>query len=181
VTARSARASLVRAVAIVVALSATAAPPASAGERAAFSGSFSVALRAPAAQALPLFDPLGEARWAPRWEPVFARASDRTTLPEGAVFTTRGDDGRPMTWLLQRYDRRSGEIAYAVFVPDDAVISIRIVVHDRTPGTSEAQVSYDVVAISTAGDRFVQDFRTSFPHMQPHWQRALDAATDRRP
>jgi len=147
-----------------------------ADERAAFSGSFSVMLKAPAQQALPLFDPVGEAAWAPGWAPVFARASDRAALPDGSVFTTPGHGDQASTWVLQRYDRSAGEIVYTVFDPQGVVVAIHITVRERSPGASEALVRYDLVATSAAGDRFVQEFGSSFPHLQPHWQHALDAA-----
>jgi hypothetical protein len=168
-------------VASFVSVSTAAARPALADDRAAFSGSFSVELKTSAQRALPLFDPVGEAVWSPGWAPAFARESDRTVLPEGAVFTTRGHGDRPTTWVLQRYDRRAGEIAYTVFAPEEAVLAIHIGVREIAPGTSTALVRYDVVATSVAGDRFVQEFRSSFPHMQPHWQHALDAAIAHRP
>lgn len=156
------------------------ASPAFAQDRASFSGSFTVVLAASPERALPLFDPVGEAAWAPGWKPVFARASDRASLPNGTVFTTRSHGGRTTTWLLQRYDRAAGEIAYTVFTPDETVVSIHITVRARPPDSSEAVVRYDVVAVSAAGDAFVRDFAASFPHMQPHWQHALDDAVARR-
>ena len=172
---------LLHALALVAALCAAAAQSALAEDRAAFSGSFSVVLKTPPQRALPLFDPVGEAAWAPGWAPVFARESDRTALPDGAVFTTRGHGERPSTWVLQRYDRRAGEIAYTVFDPADVVVGIHVIVRERAPGTSEALVRYDVVATSVAGDRFVQEFGSSFAHMQAHWQHALDVAVAHQP
>lgn len=153
--------------------------PASAEDRASFSGSFTLVLAAAPALVLPLFDPVGEAAWAPGWEPVFARESDRAALPEGTVFTTSDHGGRPTTWLLHRYDRAGGEIAYAVFKPDATVVTIRISVRARPPESSEAVVRYDVVAVSSVGDRSVHEFGASFAHMQPHWQHALDGAVAR--
>jgi hypothetical protein len=150
--------------------------PASGSDRAVFSGSFNVTMKTAAPRALSLFDPVGEAAWAPGWAPVFARESDRTALPDGAVFTTRGHEGGTTTWVLQRYDRRAGEIAYTVFDPEHAVVTIRIAVRERGPGNAEALVRYDLVATSEAGDRFVQEFGASFPHMRRHWQDALDTA-----
>ncbi|HEV3086092.1 MAG TPA: hypothetical protein VGX96_02620, partial [Candidatus Elarobacter sp.] len=73
-------------------------------------------------------------------------------------------------------DRRAGEIAYTVFDPEHAVVTIRIAVRERGPGNAEALVRYDLVATSEAGDRFVQEFGASFPHMRRHWQDALDTA-----
>jgi hypothetical protein len=171
-----------RALALLATLSSLATLPAVAADRAAFAGSFSVVLKTPAERALTLFDPVGEAEWAPGWAPVFARESDRAALPDGTVFTTREPGAAATTWLLQRYDRRAGEIAYAAFHPDDAVVAtITIAVRPLAAGTAEAQVRYRLVATSTSGDRSVQEFESSFPHLQQHWQRALDAAIARRP
>ncbi len=160
----------------VAALALLATAPASAGDRATFSGTFRIAMQAPAERTTSLFDPVGEAAWAPDWAPVFARAADREALPEGTVFTTTGHGDKTEVWVLQRYDRAAHEIAYLTYVPDETVVSIRISVRDRAPGGSEAEVRYDLTAISAEGDGFVHDFGARFSHMQPHWQHAIDAA-----
>jgi hypothetical protein len=162
-----------------VAIALAALRPAIADDRASFSGSFRIVMPAPADRTLALFDPVGEAAWSPDWAPVFARAADRTALPEGAVFTTRGHGDRPTIWVLQRYDRPQHEIAYLTYAPDDTIVSIHITVRDRPAGGSEAEVRYDMVSVSPAGDRFVQDFGSGFAHLQPHWQHAIDAALAR--
>jgi hypothetical protein len=148
---------------------------AEAEDRAAFSGSFTVTLKSPADRALHLFDPAGEAAWAQGWAPEFAREADRTTLADGTVFTTRGAGGAALTWVLQRYDRAAHEIAYTVYKPDGVVVAIHIAVRDAAAGGSAAVVRYDLVATTAEGDRYVRDYATTFPHMAPHWQAALDA------
>lgn len=150
-----------------------------AADRAAFSGSFTVTLKTSADRALPLFDPVGEARWSPGWAPVFARESDRATLADGTVFTAPGHGERLSTWVLQRYDRPGRQIAYTVYDPDGVVAGIRIAVRDSAGGMSEALVRYDVVATTDAGERYVRDFAAAFAHLAPHWQHALDAALAR--
>lgn len=152
---------------------------ADAADHATFSGTFTVAVKAPADRALALFDPVGEAAWAPGWAPVFARETDRASLPDGTVFTTRGHGGGTTTWVLQRYDRRAHEIAYTAFDAEGAVVAIRIAVRDRTQGGSEATVRYDLAATTDAGDGLVHGFGSQFPHMEAHWQAALDAVVVR--
>lgn len=156
------------------------AAPASADDRATFSGTFTVALKAPAAQSQHLFDPVGETVWAAGWQPVFARDADRSALADGTVFTTPGHAGATQTWVLQRYDRAAHEIAYTVFDPIGAVVAIRIAVRDAaSTGGSTADVRYDLVASSAAGDAFVRAFAAQFAHDGAHWQAAIDAATAR--
>jgi len=162
-----------------VAIAIGASRPALADDRASFSGSFHIVMAAPADRTTVLFDPIGETAWSPDWAPVFARAADRATLPDGAVFTTLGHGERPTIWVLQRYDRTQHEIAYLTYAPDDTVVAIHIIVRDRTAGGSDAEVRYDLVAASPAGDRFVRDFGAGFAHLQPHWQHAIDAALAR--
>jgi hypothetical protein len=149
---------------------------ADAADHASFSGTFTVTVKAPADRALSLFDPVGEAAWAPGWAPVFARDADRASPADGAVFTTRGHGGGTKTWVLQRYDRRAHEIAYTAFDEAGAVFGIRVAVRDRAQGGSEATVRYDLVATTETGDRVVHAFESQFPQMEPHWQAALDAA-----
>jgi hypothetical protein len=167
--------SLLRALGVSAAVLSSGTAARGAEERATFSGSFTVTLKAPADRALHLFDPVGEAAWAKGWEPSFAREADRETLPEGTVFTTRGVGGALSTWVLQRYDRQAHEIAYTVYKPDGVVVAIRVALRD-VAGGSTALVRYDLVSTTDAGDRFVRDFAVTFPHTGPHWQAALDAA-----
>ena len=150
-----------------------------AADRATFSGELTVTVKVPAGRALPLFDPVGEAAWAPGWAPVFAREADRTSLPDGTVFTTRGHGGGTTTWVLERYDRGGHEIAYTAFDAVGAVVAIRIAVRDRGQGGSQATVRYELVATTDAGDGIVHAFESQFPHMEAHWQAALDAAVAR--
>jgi len=149
---------------------------ADAADHATFSGTFTVSVKAPADRALALFDPVGEAAWAPGWAPVFVKEADRASLADGTVFTTPGHGGGTMTWVLQHYDRAAHEIAYTAFDAVGAVAAIRIAVRDRAQGGSEATVRYDLVATTDTGDRVVQIFESQFPHMKAHWQAALDAA-----
>jgi hypothetical protein len=167
------------ALAFVAAAAVGTAQPAAAGDRATFSGAFRIEMQAPAERTLTLFDPVGEAAWAAGWAPVFARAADRSALPDGTVFVTHDHGDRPTIWVLQRYDRVQREIAYVNYAPDEAVVAIHISVRDRAAGTSEAEVRYDLVAATPAGDALVQSFGSRFPHMQPHWQQAIDAALAR--
>lgn len=156
------------------------AAPARAAEHARFSGTFTVSLRVAADRALTLFDPVGESAWATGWEPVFAREADRATLAEGTVFTTRADGGVTTTWVLQRYDRRVHEIAYTAFHHDGRVAAIRVSVREGADGGSQATVRYDVVATTDAADAAVRVFATRFPHLEAHWQAAIDAALAKR-
>jgi len=167
------------ALAFVAAAAVGTAQPAVADDRATFSGTFRIEMQAPAERTLTLYDPVGESAWAPGWAPVFARAADRRALPDGTVFVTRDHGDRPTTWVLQRYDRVQREIAYITYTPDEAVVAIHISVRDRAAGTSEAEVRYELVATTPAGDSFVQSFGSHFAHMQPHWQQAIDAALAR--
>jgi len=162
---------------LVLALAAV--QPVAAADRVTFGGSFTIRMSVPADRALHLYDPVGERAWAPDWSPQFMRDADAASLPEGTVFTTRGHGDRPSVWVLQRYDRTAHEIAYTTYVPDTAVVTIRIAVHDRPAGASEADVRYDLTSVSDEGDVFVRGFGEKFSHMQPHWQQAIDGALAR--
>lgn len=59
------------------------------------------------------------------------------------------------------------------------MVAIHIAVRDAAAGGSAAVVRYDLVATTADGDRYVRDYATTFPHMAPRWQAALDAMPSR--
>lgn len=68
----------------------------------------------PPAEAIELFTPSGERRWAHGWDPSFPSPAADETEP-GTVFETRGHG--PLTWVV--IERESGHsMKYAVVAPN---------------------------------------------------------------
>src|SRR5205085_8966476 len=99
------------------------------------------------AEAVPLFTPEGERRWAgPSWDPEYpipgAAAVDAAP---GTVFTTDGDHGRA-TWIV--LEHRSDGLRYARVVAEHIAGTIDVACGETaSPGETEVTVVYDVTSL----------------------------------
>jgi hypothetical protein len=130
-------------------------------------------LPASAATALPLFGPVREAEWSPRWNPQILFPPDRRQVA-GAVFTTKQDNGE-LVWMLVAYDQAALRVEYVKVWPGMCATKLDIALKDTGRNTSEATVTYRNTSLSDAGDDFVKNFAAHFPSQRDHWRQAIGA------
>ena len=131
-----------------------------------------VPLQVPPAEAIELFTPSGERRWADGWDPSFPAAAADETEP-GTVFETRGHG--PLTWVV--IGRESGRsMRYAVVAPGIRAGTIEVVCADDGSGTTIATVTYDMTALSADGERWLAEFAAEYDGYLDHWRRAITTA-----
>lgn len=109
------------------------------------SGQFELAL--PASEAIWLFTPEGERKWAPGWSPVYP-AGDPSEAP-GTVFVTDAHDTETI-WVIIEIDRHGGSAAYARLTPGRHAGTVRVQCTDVRPGHSTVNVSYDMTLLGDA-------------------------------
>lgn len=138
--------------------------------------SFSIALDAPAAEAMPLFGPVREAEWTPGWSPRFVHPQGGAAR-EGTIFTTTvGKAERPQLWVLTEYDANAGRIAYVVVESGFMVTEIKIHV-DLEGSRCRATVTYRRSALDPSANAIVEALDVHWAAAQgPHWQAAINAA-----
>lgn len=131
-----------------------------------------VAVRLAPAEAIELFTPSGERRWAHAWDPSFpAPAADETEL--GTVFQT--DSHGALTWVV--VGREHGRsIKYAVVAPGARAGTIDVECADDGSGTTIATVTYDMTALSDAGELWLTDFAAGYDAYLDHWGHAIATA-----
>ena len=129
-------------------------------------------MHVPAAQAIELFTPSGERRWAHGWDPSFPAPAADETEP-GTVFETAADGS--LTWVVVA--RESGRsIKYAVVAPGIRAGTIEVACTDDGSGAATATVTYDMTALSADGERWLAEFAAGYDGYLDHWCHAIAAA-----
>ena len=141
-----------------------------------------IVLNGDIAKVFPLFGPIEEKKWARGWDPqiVAGGASLQDT-----VFTY-AHDGLTATWIVTEWNESEHRVTYAVFVPNERAMTIRIVcTPERAPGQAPPQappqtktratVTYTFTPLSETGKASQKQFEEeSFTHRILHWQKAID-------
>jgi hypothetical protein len=107
----------------------------------------------PREQAIALFTAQGERRWAEGWEPRYPEPARRDG--PGAVFTTaHGHD--ETTWIM--VDHRSDGVRYARVTRDVTAGTVSVDVVSSDDHATRVRVTYDLTALSTAGETWLNAF-----------------------
>ncbi|MBO0867758.1 MAG: SRPBCC family protein [Micromonosporaceae bacterium] len=140
------------------------------GRRRRLTGQFPVAL--PPEEAYRLFSPRGEQAWAHGWSPQFPAPAADDTAP-GTVFTTDAHH-RSTTWIV--VDSAEGRRIIYARVTDGMDAGTVTVTLEGADGGSTATVTYDLSALTEAGERHLVDFAGSYPEFLQSWQDAISAS-----
>ena len=116
--------------------------------------SFSLPL--PLREAIVLFEPEGEKRYAEGWEPHYlAPASGKTV--EGMVFTTGHGDEHTI-WTLVRYQPQEGLVEYVRDTPGSRTGIVRVHCRAIDPQSTRVEVTYTLTALSESGNAHLRKF-----------------------
>ena len=139
------------------------------GTRLRLTGRIQVAL--PQAEAFRLFTPRGEQEWAHGWDPRFPAPAPDDTEP-GTVFETIAH-GQHSVWLVT--GRQPGErISYARVTPGDHAGTVTVTI-GAAGNHSEAEVTYQLTALSSTADRKLSEFADGYSAYLQSWQEAITA------
>jgi hypothetical protein len=128
----------------------------------------------PREQALALFTPEGERRWAAGWDPQYPEPKRREG--PGAVFTTR-HGGHETTWVI--VDQRPEGIRYARVAHGMTAGTIAVEVLYSKDGASRVRVTYDLTALTAAGETWLEAFAEHYENEIATWSEEIDAALQR--
>ncbi|MGO9955988.1 MAG: SRPBCC family protein [Solirubrobacteraceae bacterium] len=129
-------------------------------------------MQVPPADAIELFTPSGERRWADGWEPSFpALAADESEL--GTVFETASHG--PLTWVVVGRER-GRSMKYAVVAPGIRAGTVEVVCVDDGSRATIATVTYDMTALSEAGELWLTEFAAGYSAYLYHWGHAIATA-----
>jgi hypothetical protein len=111
---------------------------------------------------MPLFTAEGERAWAPGWEPSYP---DSPAHGVGQVWTTGG--AGETTWVTVQADDTC--VRYARVTPGDSAGIVTVSCAPTTDGTT-VTVTYDLTALSPAGESRLVEFSSAYDDMLRHWQ-----------
>lgn len=133
-----------------------------------------VPVAAPPAEALELFTPEGERRWADGWDPAWVHPAGGALAP-GAVFRTR-HGGEETVWLVAEVDRAAGRVRYVRDTPGSRVGTVEVRCAPAPGGGTIARVTYDLTALSPAGEAYLATFEAGYGEMMAEWERDIARA-----
>ena len=128
----------------------------------------------PPEQAMELFTPEGERRWADGWVPQYPIADRRDGA--GAVFTT-GHGSHQTTWVM--VDQRPGSVRYARVTHGMTAGTVAVDVVGSGEHFTRLRVTYDLTALTTAGESWLDAFHADYDAAIEGWSTEIAAALRR--
>jgi len=128
----------------------------------------------PAEQAVALFTPEGECRWADGWDPHYPEADRREGA--GAVFTTE-HGGHQTTWIM--VDHQPGRVRYARVTVGMTAGTVAVEVVGSREHSTQVRVTYDLTALTPAGDTWLEAFDADYDVAIGEWATDITAALRR--
>lgn len=133
-----------------------------------------ITVELPRDQAMTLFTPEGERRWADGWNPDYPEP-DRREGP-GAVFTT-AHGGHHTTWIM--VDHTPDKIRYARVVRGMTAGTVAVEVIGSRGHNTRLRVSYDLTALTSAGQTWLEAFASEYGTELAAWGTEIAAALHR--
>lgn len=130
-----------------------------------------ITVELPCKQAIALFTPEGERRWADGWDPRYPQPGRREG--PGTVFTT-GHGGRQATWIM--VDHRPDSIRYARVVHGITAGTVAVDVLGSSEHATRVAITYDLTALSTAGESWLESFHADYDTEIAAWSNEIAAA-----
>jgi hypothetical protein len=152
---------------------------------AAFGGEFEAAsvthtgslhVDAPPEQSIHLFTALGEILWAKGWDPVIL-SGDGTE--QGTVFVTTHHE-EVTIWVVIDFDPQNFHARYSRVTPSMRAGTVEVLVRSDGQDGSNVDVSYQLTALSEAGNRDLVHFDAQeYAEMMTEWENEIrDARID---
>ena len=131
-------------------------------------GGFRLAM--PPEKAIGLFTAQGERLWAPGWDPTVL-SGDGTEA--GTVFVT--SHGHATTiWVVVDYDTDVFRARYARTTPGNKAGTVEVNLQSDGEGGSEVRVTYDLTALSEAGNTDLAHFdEPAYAAMMKEWEQHI--------
>ncbi len=128
----------------------------------------------PPEQAMELFTPKGERRWADGWDPQYPEA-DRREGP-GAVFTTGHGDNQT-TWIM--VDHGPKNVRYARVIQGMTAGTVAVDAVGSGEHSTRVRVTYELTALSRAGESRLDAFDADYDTAIGGWSTEIAAGLQR--
>jgi hypothetical protein len=133
---------------------------------------FTIAL--PLEQAMELFTPEGERRWADGWDPQYPEP-ERSEGP-GAVFTT-AHESHQTTWIM--VDQGPRLVRYARVTQGMTAGTVAVEAVGADERSTRVRVTYDLTALTSAGDSWLDAFAADYDSAVGGWSTEIAVALQR--
>lgn len=137
-----------------------------------------VVVERPPGEAFELFTPDGERRWADGWNPVWVQPTTPTLTPGSAFRTIH--EGEETVWLVVDVDRTSGRVRYVRHTPGSRIGTVEVRCAHVPGGGTAARVTYEMPALSAAGQERHAELESGYVEMLASWKRDIARALERR-
>ncbi len=134
-------------------------------------GSFD--LNCPVTDAFPMFEPIGEKRWAEGWDPKPIYPDD-IEPNVGTVFETLGKKGVPSIWTICRYEKNR-KIEYNVVTPGHDVTQITVLCLS-SGGKTHVEVTYRITGLAEKGNELGRAHKDHYSELMEHWHEHISRA-----
>ena len=125
----------------------------------------------PPEQAIALFTPEGERRWADGWDPHYPERRRREG--PGAVFNT-GHEGHQTTWIM--VDHGPANVRYARVTEGVTAGTVAVDVVGSRKRSTQVRVTYDLTSLSAAGETWLEAFDADYDVAIGKWGTEIAAA-----
>ena len=124
--------------------------------------------------AFQLFTAPGETYWIDDWDPEVLSGGDGRA--RGSVFVTRVG-GQEACWVVVDYDPASRHARYVRVAPGFRAGTVEVSVRDDGAGGSEVEVTYELTALTDAGNDELAAFdERAYKAMLTEWERLIREA-----
>jgi CubicO group peptidase (beta-lactamase class C family) len=130
-----------------------------------------ITVELPPEQAMALFTPEGERRWAHGWDPHYPEPRRREG--PGAVFTT-GHGGHQTTWIM--VDHEPGSVRYARVTESMTAGTVAVDLVGSREQSTQVRVTYDLTSLSPAGETWLDSFDAHYEAAIGEWATEIAAA-----
>lgn len=116
----------------------------------------------PIVELFPLFSPEGEKLWVPGWD--YQNVMGTTELSEDYVFLTATHDhsSQLAVWLVKRYEPANYFVQFYRVEADEKVGIVTVDCTEVGSARTKVTVTYHYIALSAAGDKFIEGFTREF-------------------
>jgi hypothetical protein len=129
-----------------------------------------ITVELPAEQAMKLFTPEGERRWADGWNPQYPEAHRREG--PGTVFTTE-HGGHQTTWIMVDHGPRN--VRYARVTQGMTAGTVGVDIVGSRERSTRLRVTYDLTALTRAGESWLEAFDADYDTAIGGWSTEIAA------